>query len=76
MAGVPVPNAGDGSHGTTDLCDLYTLRSKHGHLNGLKVAICGDLRHSRTIHSLIYALARFGASVILLPGGDEELPST
>lgn len=76
LAGVPVLNAGDGSHEhpTQTLCDLYTLRSKHGHLNGLKVAICGDLRYGRTIHSLIYALARFGASVILLPGGDRELP--
>lgn len=76
LAGVPVLNAGDGSHEhpTQTLCDLYTLRAKHGHLNGLKVAICGDLRYGRTIHSLIYALARFGASVILLPGGDRELP--
>ncbi|HXH22638.1 MAG TPA: aspartate carbamoyltransferase catalytic subunit [Dehalococcoidia bacterium] len=76
LAGVPVVNAGDGAHEhpTQTLCDLYTLRSKHGHLAGLKVAICGDLQYGRTIHSLIYALARFGASVILLPGGDRELP--
>ena len=62
-APVPVINAGDGSHEhpTQTLCDLYTLRGHHGTLAGLKVALCGDLLHGRTIHSLAFALARFGA---------------
>jgi len=64
FAGVPVINAGDGSHEhpTQTLCDLYTLRKEKGDLRGLTVVICGDLKHGRTIHSLVFALARFGAS--------------
>lgn len=76
VAGVPVINAGDGGHEhpTQTLCDLYTMWLKHGHLEGLKVALCGDLKYGRTIHSLIYGLTRFRANVILLPGANLELP--
>ena len=75
-APVPVINAGDGSHEhpTQTLCDLYTLRGHHGTLKGLKVALCGDLLHGRTIHSLAFALARFGANVIFVPGDGNEMP--
>lgn len=75
-APVPVINAGDGSHEhpTQTLCDLYTLRAHHGTLRGLKVALCGDLLHGRTIHSLAFALARFGANVIFVPGDGNEMP--
>ncbi len=73
---VPVINAGDGGHEhpTQTLCDLYTMWLKHGHLDGLKVALCGDLKFGRTIHSLVYALARFRANIILLHGAKRELP--
>ncbi|MGH7864937.1 MAG: aspartate/ornithine carbamoyltransferase family protein, partial [Candidatus Binataceae bacterium] len=62
----PVINAGDGSreHPTQTLCDLYILRKKKGRLKGLTVALCGDLKFGRTVHSLIYALARFGANIL------------
>ncbi|MBI4282182.1 MAG: hypothetical protein HY672_01675 [Chloroflexi bacterium] len=75
-APVPVINAGDGGHEhpTQTLCDLYTLRERHGTLRGLKVALCGDLLHGRTIHSLAFALARFGANVIFVPGDGNEIP--
>jgi aspartate carbamoyltransferase catalytic subunit len=75
-APVPVINAGDGSreHPTQTLCDLYLLRHKKGHLKGLTVAICGDLKFGRTVHSLIYALARFGANIVTAPFGGMELP--
>ena len=65
-ATVPVINAGDGSreHPTQTLCDLYILRRKKGRLKGLTVALCGDLKFGRTVHSLIYALARFGANIV------------
>jgi aspartate carbamoyltransferase catalytic subunit len=67
-AGVPVINAGDGSHEhpTQTLCDLYTIRKERQTIKGLKIALFGDLKYGRTVHSLIYALARFGA-VILFP---------
>ncbi|MBV8358506.1 MAG: hypothetical protein JO189_11295 [Deltaproteobacteria bacterium] len=75
-APVPVINAGDGSreHPTQTLCDLYVLRRKKGHLKGLTVAICGDLKFGRTVHSLIYALARFGANIVAAPFSGMEVP--
>jgi aspartate carbamoyltransferase catalytic subunit len=75
-APVPVINAGDGSreHPTQTLCDLYILRRKKGRLKGLTVAICGDLKFGRTVHSLIYALARFGASIVAVPYGGMDVP--
>ena len=75
-ADVPVINAGDGSHEhpTQTLCDLYTLRKEKGNLKGLTAVICGDLKHGRTIHSLVYALARFGAHVVTLAANGMELP--
>ena len=75
-ADVPVINAGDGSHEhpTQTLCDLYTLKKEKGDLKGLTVVICGDLKHGRTIHSLVYGLARFGAHVVTLAASGMELP--
>jgi aspartate carbamoyltransferase catalytic subunit len=75
-APVPVINAGDGGHEhpTQTLCDLYTLRERHGDLHGLNVALCGDLLHGRTVHSLAFALARFGANIIFVPGDGNEIP--
>ena len=75
-ADVPVINAGDGSHEhpSQTLCDLYTLRKEKGELKGLTVVICGDLKNGRTIHSLVYALARFGANVVTVAANGMELP--
>jgi aspartate carbamoyltransferase catalytic subunit len=73
---IPVINGGDGSHEhpTQTLCDLFTLRSKNKSLRNMKVAISGDLKGSRTIHSFVYALARFGATIDPLPAPGMELP--
>ncbi|HLN85128.1 MAG TPA: hypothetical protein VK200_01670, partial [Candidatus Limnocylindrales bacterium] len=73
---VPVINAGDGGHEhpTQTLCDLYTLRQEKGQLKGLTVVVCGDLKNGRTIHSLVFALARFGANVVTLAANGMELP--
>ena len=73
---VPVINAGDGSHEhpTQTLLDIYTLRKELGTLAGRKIVLCGDLLNGRTIHSLIYALLRFGADIIYAPGEGLELP--
>lgn len=75
-ARVPVINGGDGAHEhpTQTLCDLYTLWKEKGHLAGLEVVLCGDLRYSRTIHSFCYALARFEANIITMPYPGFELP--
>jgi aspartate carbamoyltransferase catalytic subunit len=76
QADVPLVNAGDGSHEhpTQTLCDLYTLRKEKGELKGLTVVLCGDLKNGRTIHSLVYALARFGANVVTLAAAGMALP--
>jgi aspartate carbamoyltransferase catalytic subunit len=76
-AQVPVINGGDGSHEhpTQTLCDLFTLRSKNKNLRNMKVAISGDLKGSRTIHSFVYALARFGATIEPLAAPGMELPA-
>jgi aspartate carbamoyltransferase catalytic subunit len=73
---IPVINGGDGSHEhpTQTLCDLFTLRSKNKGLKNMKVAIAGDLKGSRTIHSFVYALARFRATIDPLPAPGMELP--
>jgi aspartate carbamoyltransferase catalytic subunit len=75
-ADVTVINAGDGGHEhpTQTLCDLYTLRKEKGALKGLTVVLCGDLKNGRTIHSLVFALARFGAHVVTLAANGMELP--
>jgi aspartate carbamoyltransferase catalytic subunit len=76
FASVPVINGGDGAHEhpTQTLCDLFTLKKENKNLNELNVAISGDLKGSRTIHSFVYALARFGAGVTLLPAHGMDLP--
>jgi len=73
----PVLNAGDGSreHPTQTLCDLFILRRKKGRLKGLTVALCGDLKFGRTVHSLIYALARFGANIVAVPTSGMDVPN-
>jgi aspartate carbamoyltransferase catalytic subunit len=74
---VPVINGGDGSHEhpTQTLCDLFTLKKKNKQLKDLKVAISGDLKGSRTIHSFVYALARFGATIMPMPAKGMGLPA-
>jgi len=74
---IPVINGGDGSHEhpTQTLCDLFTLKTKKKSFKNMKVAISGDLKGSRTIHSFVYALARFGATIDPLPAPGMELPA-
>ncbi len=58
-------NAGDGTneHPTQALLDLYTIREKKGRINGIKVAIIGDIEHSRVARSDIIGLLKMGAEV-------------
>jgi aspartate carbamoyltransferase catalytic subunit len=63
-----VLNAGDGTHEhpTQALLDLYTMREKLGRLEGLRVAIVGDVLHSRVARSLSFGLVKMGADVTLV----------
>ena len=75
-----VVNAGDGAHEhpTQGLLDLYTMREKLGDLTGKKVAIIGDIAHSRVARSNLHGLAKLGAQVhvagpaTMLPPGLEQ----
>ncbi|HEY3384451.1 MAG TPA: aspartate carbamoyltransferase catalytic subunit [Vicinamibacterales bacterium] len=62
-----VINAGDGmhEHPTQALLDAFTIRERKGRLAGLKVAICGDLLHSRVLRSNVLLLVKMGAEVWL-----------
>jgi aspartate carbamoyltransferase catalytic subunit len=62
---VPIINAGTGAeeHPTQAFIDLYTMRKDKGRINGLKVALVGDLRYGRTVHSLAYALALYNVEL-------------
>jgi aspartate carbamoyltransferase catalytic subunit len=58
---VPIINAGDGAgqHPTQALLDLYTIRDAFGDINGLHVAMVGDLKYGRTVRSLSYLLSKY-----------------
>ncbi len=64
---VPVINAGDGchEHPTQGLLDMFTIREVFGKIEGLTVAILGDIRHSRVARSNAWGLKKLGARVIL-----------
>jgi len=63
-----VVNAGDGAHEhpTQGLLDLYTIRERFGRIDGLKVAIVGDIANSRVARSNLWGLTKLGAQVILV----------
>ncbi|MCA9970122.1 MAG: aspartate carbamoyltransferase [Anaerolineales bacterium] len=64
-ATVPVINAGDGpgEHPTQALLDLFTIREELGTIDGLKIAMVGDLRYGRTVHSLTKLLLQYDVSL-------------
>jgi aspartate carbamoyltransferase catalytic subunit len=61
----PIINAGDGTneHPTQALLDAFSIREKHGSLKGKKIALLGDIMHSRVALSNIYCLKKLGAEV-------------
>jgi aspartate carbamoyltransferase catalytic subunit len=65
---VPVLNAGSGAeeHPTQALMDLYTMQKEKGKIDGLKIALVGDLRYGRTVHSLAYALSLYNIELYLI----------
>ncbi|MCL6459230.1 MAG: aspartate carbamoyltransferase [Gorillibacterium sp.] len=61
VASVPIINAGDGAgeHPTQALLDLYSIQKERGSIDGLSIAMIGDLAYGRTVHSLSYMLTNF-----------------
>lgn len=76
IAGVPVINAGDGAnqHPTQTLLDLFTIRELFGKLEGLNLALVGDLKYGRTIHSLVEAASLFNMRLYLVAAAGLSLP--
>jgi len=66
--GLPVVNGGDGAHQhpTQALLDSLTLKQHYGSLEGLRIAIVGDIRHSRVARSNVWAFSTLGARVTLI----------
>ena len=75
-ANVPIANAGDGAghHPTQTMLDLFTIKQAHGRIENLNVVLVGDLRFGRTVHSLSYALVRFGCKLTLVSPESLKLP--
>ncbi|MBD3309956.1 aspartate carbamoyltransferase [Candidatus Woesearchaeota archaeon] len=75
-ASVPIINGGDGpnQHPTQTLLDLYTIKKCQGKLTGLKVAMSGDLKYGRTVHSLAAALSLFNCRVFFIAPPELQMP--
>ncbi len=72
-AGVPIINAGDGSHNhpTQTLTDLLTIWRTKKRLNNMTIGLCGDLKFGRTVHSLVGAMARYTGIKFVFIAPDE-----
>lgn len=72
----PVINAGDGAgqHPTQTLLDLYTIKSEKKKIKDLNIVMVGDLKYGRTVHSLSYALAKFGANLTFVAPDVVQMP--
>lgn len=68
FAKVPIINGGSGAeeHPTQALLDLYTIMKEKGKIDGLKIALIGDLRYGRTVHSLAYGLSLYDVELFLV----------
>jgi aspartate carbamoyltransferase catalytic subunit len=68
FSNVPILNAGSGAeeHPTQAFMDLYTIQKEKGKIDGLKIALVGDLRYGRTVHSLAYALSLYNIELYLI----------
>lgn len=68
FAKVPIINGGSGAeeHPTQAILDLYTILKEKGKIDGLKIALVGDLRYGRTVHSLAYALSLYNIELCLV----------
>lgn len=75
-ANAPILNAGDGAgeHPTQALLDLYTMRAAKGKIDGLRIALVGDLKNGRTVHSLARALSNYKVDFSLVAPAALAMP--
>ena len=78
VANVPIINAGDGAnqHPTQCMLDLYSIRKTQNTLDNLNIALVGDLKYGRTVHSLVEAMCNFNATFHLISPQSLKLPSS
>lgn len=76
VADVPIINAGDGAnqHPTQTMLDLYSIRKTQGTLDNLKIAMVGDLKYGRTVHSLLMAMARWKSTFYFISPDELKMP--
>lgn len=76
VAQIPVINAGDGpnQHPTQTMLDLYTMMKEAGKLDGITVALMGDLKYGRTVHALSLALSLFRVKQIFISHPNLAMP--
>ncbi|HDM22984.1 MAG TPA: aspartate carbamoyltransferase [Methanomicrobia archaeon] len=74
---IPIINAGDGAnqHPTQTLLDLYTIKKEYGKIDGLTIALMGDLKYGRTVHSLATALGYYNVNLIFVSPEELKMPS-
>ena len=76
-AGVPIINAGDGSHNhpTQTLTDLLTIKRTKNRFDNRTIGLCGDLKFGRTVHSLVEAMARYtGVQFVFISPDELKFP--
>ena len=78
VASVPIINAGDGAnqHPTQCLLDLYSIRKTQNTLDNLHIALVGDLKYGRTVHSLVEAMCNYNTTFHLISPLSLKLPSS
>lgn len=77
VANIPIINAGDGAnqHPTQTLLDMYSITKTQGTLQNLSIALIGDLKYGRTVHSLIMAMKYFNPTFHLVAPNELALPN-
>ena len=78
VASVPIINAGNGAgeHPTQALLDLYTISKERGQIDGLNITLMGDLKHGRTVHSLVKLLRMYDVNLNFVSPQELSLPSS
>lgn len=74
---IPIVNAGDGAnqHPSQTLLDLYSIRKTQGRLDNLNIALVGDLKYGRTVHSLLMAMKYFSPTFYFVAPEELSMPA-
>jgi aspartate carbamoyltransferase catalytic subunit len=75
---VPIVNAGDGAnqHPSQTLLDMYSIIKTQGRLENMKIAMVGDLKYGRTVHSLLQAMSLFNPTFYFISPDELKMPAT